>query len=207
MAEIPLNQLTETTVDGGGVFDQLMRATRAHLDEEYGRNRIRGTEYSQVYLGAMSTAMQHALQFLLEQQRADKQAELLNAQILTEELQQAVLRAQECNLKAEYDNLVETRQKIAAETGVLTQKKLTEKAQTVGAGVDTDSVIGRQKTLYQRQADGFQRDAEQKAAKVLVDTWNVRRTTDEGTVADAVNKLDDATIGRAIDKLLTGVSA
>jgi hypothetical protein len=41
----------------------------------------------------------------------------------------------------------------------------------------------------------------------MVDTWNVRRTTDEGTVADSVNNLNDAAVGRAVNKLLAGVNA
>jgi len=41
-----------------------------------------------------------------------------------------------------------------------------------------------------------------------VDTWNVRRTTDEtGTSANAANKLTDTDIGAVITKLLTGVGA
>jgi hypothetical protein len=51
------------------------------------------------------------------------------------------------------------------------------------------------------------RDAEQKAAKVLVDTWTVRRTTDEGTSANTTNQLSDAHVGRVIGKLLSGVGA
>jgi hypothetical protein len=61
--------------------------------------------------------------------------------------------------------------------------------------------------LYKAQADGFVRDAEQKAAKIMADTWNVRRTTDEAVVADGTNKLSDANIGKAIGKLLTGINA
>ena len=90
---------------------------------------------------------------------------------------------------------------------LLGQKVQTEKAQTVALGVDDNSVIGRQKLLYKAQTDGFQRDAEQKTAKLLVDSWNVRRTTDEGTVADSTNMLNDATIGRAVKKLMAGVEA
>ena len=41
----------------------------------------------------------------------------------------------------------------------------------------------------------------------MADTWNVRRTTDDGTVADTTNMLNDATIGRAINKMLSGVGA
>jgi hypothetical protein len=117
------------------------------------------------------------------------------------------LKAQECLLKAQYDLAMLTKLQTTAQTSLIQQKMATEKAQTVETGVDDNSVIGRQKILYKAQSDGFQRDAEQKAAKLLTDTWNVRRTTDEGTVADSTNMLNDATIGRAILKMLTGVQA
>lgn len=117
------------------------------------------------------------------------------------------LKAQECLLKAQYDLAMLTKLQTTAQTSLIQQKMATEKAQTVETGVDDNSVIGRQKILYKAQSDGFQRDAEQKAAKLLTDTWNVRRTTDEGTVVDTVNMLNDATIGRAITKMLSGVNA
>lgn len=117
------------------------------------------------------------------------------------------LQAQECLLKAQYDLAMLTKLQTTAQTVLIQQKTATERAQTVETGVDDNSVIGRQKILYKAQSDGFQRDAEQKAAKLLTDTWNVRRTTDEGTVADATNMLNDATIGRAVLKMLTGVQA
>lgn len=109
-----------------------------------------------------------------------------------------------CKLKAEYDLTMVNVTKAGSENAFILQKKATEQAQTVASGVDVDSVVGRQKALYAGQTAGFQRDAEQKAAQILVETWKVRRTTDEGTVADATNKLNDATIGSAVTKLLTG---
>ena len=118
-----------------------------------------------------------------------------------------VLIAQECKLRAEFDVLVQTKLKTAGETQLLLWKTNTEKAQTTSLGVDEDSVVGKQKALYGAQATGFVRDAEQKAAKLMVDTWNVRRTTDEATVHDTVNMLNDAAVGRAVNKLLAGVNA
>ena len=118
-----------------------------------------------------------------------------------------VLQSQNCKLKAEFDYTKQNVLKATAETVLLDQKVVTEKAQVLAVGVDDNSVIGRQKILYKAQSDGFQRDAEQKAAKLMVDTWNVRRTTDEGTVADATNMLNDATVGRAVAKLLAGINA
>lgn len=284
MTAITTQELTEASLDGTGVFDHLMRASKAHLEEEYSRGRIKGPEYAQVYLGTVQANLQYSIQFLLEKQRADQQAELLKAQVVTEGKQQAlltqqelnltaeklkveadttvstntaanllvekdritaqtavltaqetnlgkegfqieaqtskidqettnlitqntVLVAEECKLRAEYDVLLEQKLKTVSETALLGQKKATEKAQITGLGVDADSVIGRQKNLYLAQADGFKRDAEQKAAKVLVDSWNVRRTTDEATQANVTNKLDDASVGQAVNALLSGVSA
>lgn len=139
---------------------------------------------------------------LIEAQTAKIRQETTN---LVQEL--ANLVAQECLLRAQYDLTVVNKLQATAQTSLIQQKQATERAQTVETGVDDNSVIGRQKILYKAQSDGFQRDAEQKAAKLLVDSWSVRRTTDSGTVADNVNKLSDPTIGRAVEKLLTGVNA
>ena len=265
MALVPLvtGDLTEATLGGNGVFDVLMRANKAHLESEFQKNRIKGPEYSQVYLGSLEHVLQGAIKFLLEKDTAILQAELIAAQVtlagaslrkteaeillVAVEVQKAnaelaillanvnkipaeiallqaqaglvtqqksnavieatVLTAQKCKLEAEYDLLVEQRAKNAQETALLLQKVATEKAQTQGLGVDDNSVIGKQKKLYQAQAEGFARDAEQKAAKILADSWSVRRTTDSGTEANVDNKLNDLSVGRAMEKLLLGVSA
>ena len=218
---LTINDLTLATLDGTGVFDVLMRANKAHLESEYQKNRIKGPEYATVYLGSLESVMQTALQFLLNKDKSDLEAQLIQAQIekvnaeidLVKQqtanavIEAEVLRAQKCKLDAEFDVLLQSKLKTAAEVTLLGQKTQTEKAQTVAMGVDADSVIGRQKDLYQAQTAGFARDGEQKAAKLMIDSWNVRRTTDEGTVADATNMLYDAAVGRAVNKLLTGVGA
>ncbi|TKW65225.1 MAG: hypothetical protein DI616_15975 [Paracoccus denitrificans] len=232
---VTLAQLTEAKVDGAGVFDTLMRASAAHCQQEFERNRIKGQDYAQVYLTAMQYTLQTATQFLLGKDKAYLEAQLIEAQVkiaeqqllqeqqkveliaaqvlktkqettnLVQELEN--LKAQECLLKAQYDLTMVQKLQTTAQTSLVQQKIATEKAQTVETGVDDNSVIGRQKLLYKAQTDGFRRDAEQKAAKALVDTWNVRRTTDNGTVADATNMLNDATIGRVVKKMLTGIDA
>jgi len=223
MAEITLPDLTvgEGSPTGTGVFDKLMKASAAHIQREYKAGRIKGGDYATVYLGAMQAVMQQSVQFLLTKQEADKRAELLAEQALTEQQQQAlltqqtanavtentVLVAQECKLRAEYDVLLEQKLKTIAETALLNQKKVTEQAQTDGTGVGTNSVIGKQTLLYQRQADGYLRDAEQKAAKLMADTWSVRMTNDPGTLYDTTNHLSDSDVGRAISSMLTGINA
>lgn len=235
MSTTSLPELTEGTTDGSGVFDVLMASVKAHLEQEFQKSRLRGPEYAEVYLGSLQAVMSQSLQFLLAKEKAELEADLLREQIATQIKQTSLLQAQEdklaadidlgaqqilsevqntdlitaqkCKLDAEYDVLMLNKDKVTAETGLLAQKKATERAQTVELGVDVGSVIGKQKTLYERQADGFTRDAEQKAAKTLIDTWNVRRTTDTGTVADSTNMLDDATVGRVVNTLLSGVNA
>lgn len=218
---ITITDYTEGTVSGNGVFDAMMVSVKAHLTEEYNKSRIRGPEYSTVYLGAVTQVMALALDFLLKKDLADLEAQKIQVEVEKLELektlvaQQAanailegeVLKGQKCKLDAEFDVLQETKLKTAAETALLAQKHVTEQAQTQGIGVDAASVIGKQILLYEAQTEGFKRDAEQKAAKMMIDTFNVRRTTDEATVADGVNLLSDANIGRAVGKLLAGINA
>lgn len=375
MTEILLSSLTEATLDGTGVFDVLMTATKGHLDEEYKKNRIKGPEYSSVYLGSIEAILQQSVLFLLSKDKSKYEADLIAAQIkqmeaqvlltnaqtelaiqqkknaenewlllaeqkakltaeteligqqktnleatlpqiveqtklvsqqvlnaeaevkLTEKqldklnadidltsqqvtnlaatlpqileqtklieqqrlnaiveqeinvlqkdkitaetvlvtqqkvnltstnlqlleqtklierqrlnaiTEQEVMEKQKCKLSAEFDLLMEQKVKTVNESSLLAQKVQTEKAQTSGVGVAEDSVIGKQKMLYQAQTEGFKRNAEQSAAKLLVDSWTTRRISDEGTVADSVNKLNDLTVGRAVEKMMTGVGA
>lgn len=221
MTQLNITELTTGDVAGNGVFDVLLKSVKAHLDQQFTAGRIKGPEYATVYLGSLDLAMQTGLAFVLQQRKNDLEAQLLEKQILqataqtalvTEQTANAVLEglvltAQKCKLQAEFDLLQTTNLKAIEEKTLLVQKTLTEKAQITSLGVDEDSVVGRQKQLYQAQTSGFARDSELKVAQALISSWNVRRTTDEGTVADATNMLNDATIGRAVNKLLTGIGA
>lgn len=265
---ITLPDLTEAKVDGAGAFDTLMRSMVGHLELEFNKGRLRGADYANVYLNALTPVLQNAVVFLLQKDEAANKALLVGAQVrLTEvqirlaeaELEREILNkeliaaqvdktkadtaisvqqvinlksedvvlikqaakldaetinttqqlnnllAEECVLKSQFDINKSQNLQVVAQTSLVNQKVATEKAQTSGIGVEPASVIGKQIALYTAQADGFVRDAEQKAAKILIDTWNVRRTTDVGTVADATNKLNDVNIGRAVEALLGGV--
>lgn len=233
MAEITLSSLTEGTLDGGGVFDALMRSAKVHLEQEFNKGAIRGPEYSTVYLGQLESSMQTALAFLMGREKANLEAQLLalqvelaQEQVLTAKVQRelvlaqvdltkqqhlnavtenTVLLAQECKLRAEYDYTMKNVLKSAAEITLLTQKTVTEKAQTMSLGVDDDSVIGRQKKLYEAQTTGFARDAEQKVAQQYIDVWKTLRMTDDGWQANATQGLDDATMGAVLARLRQGI--
>lgn len=167
--------LTTGALNGSGVFDKLMAVVTLHIAEEFNKGRVTGKDYATVYLGSMASVLQASVAFLT----SGKEVEKLNAEI-------ALLR----------------------------QKTVTELAQTddtlpLGLGFNNSTAVEgtaqRQNNLYAAQTAGFSRDAEQKLAKILVDTWTVRRTTDEGTVASPSNGLDDASILTMINKAKAGV--
>lgn len=165
---LDITDLTDGTVDGTGVFDQLMKAAKAHVDSEYEKNRIKGAEYATVYLGTIQSAMAQSIQYMVSQPQIEK---------------------------------------TQAEIDLLEQRRKTEIAQILDQvdGVDVTGVIGKQKTLYQAQTDGFARDAEQKMAKLMSDVWSVQRTTDEG-ISPAGAGISDAEIKKVIDKAKQGIN-
>jgi hypothetical protein len=152
-------------------------------------------------------AIQQTAELITRGLQIAAQTLLVNQQTANAVTEGLVLDAQKEKLQVELDVLLETKLKTAQETSLLLWKTNTEKAQTIEAGTDANSVVGKQKALYGAQTTGFTRDAEQKAAKLLIDSWSTRRATDEATVADGTNKLGDSFVGQAVTKLLEGVGA
>ena len=176
IAPISNEDLTTKVVNGTGIFDELMTAAHAHLDQEWGKQRITGTQYAEVYLGQMTAVLEQSVAFLVQRDsiylnnlltqaqidKANKELVLLDKQI---ELIEAQIASQEAN------------------NTLIVQKVKTEKAQIQDI-VDGEAVVGvtgAQTALYKQQKEGFIRDAEQKALKIISDTWITRKTVDDGT--------------------------
>ena len=119
----------------------------------------------------------------------DKQLLLADAELEVRKLELDVKRAE-----------VESAQ---AQAQLYAAKVLTENAQTMDAA-HPNSVLGSNIAVLRAQAAGYARDAEQKAAKILVDAWNVQRNTDESISANAANLLYDTSIGQAVSAMLRG---
>jgi len=97
--------------------------------------------------------------------------------------------------------------KTTAEVSLLDQKRETELAQVsdlVATGT-VSGVIGKQKALFQKQTDGFDRDAEQKLAKIMVDTWSVR-TSITGEADVTSTGFNDADIATVLAKAKAGIN-
>lgn len=94
--------------------------------------------------------------------------------------------------------------KIQADVSLSGQKLITERANTDSTVGDVDSLIGKQRTLLQGQADGFIRDAEQKAAKMILDTFMVRASQGDA-LPTTENNLMDSDVGAFVTKLANGI--
>jgi len=175
--------LTTKVVDGTGIFDELMTAANAHLSAQWDMERITGTQYAEVYLGQLTAVLQQAVTFLIEKDKTYLNNLLINAQIelANKQIELADKELEKADKEIELlDKQIEL-QELNKE--LIAQKVKTEKAQISDTvdGVPVTGVIGAQIALYKQQKDGFIRDAEQKALKIISDTWITRKTVDDGT--------------------------
>lgn len=101
MAQITNNDLTTEDIEGTGLFDQLMRSVSKHISKEVKGRNISSTDFSKLYLGALDVTMNQAIQFLLQKQTADKQADLIAAQITKTNSENDLVQAQILKVNAE----------------------------------------------------------------------------------------------------------
>ena len=76
-----IDDLTEVDLDGNGVFDKLMQTVNLHIDDQYTKGRLKGSDYATVYLGALQTVIAQSIAFALQKDKADKEVEVQEAQI------------------------------------------------------------------------------------------------------------------------------
>lgn len=173
-AEVYLGQLT--AVLGQAVLFLTER------DKTYLNNLL---VQSQIKLADAQVAL--AAQDLLNKQQellnAQKQMELMEQQIQLAE-KQVELADKELLVKDKEMQLLDKQIAVQEATADLTRQKIkTEVAQISDSvdGVSVTGILGAQIALYKQQRDGFLRDAEQKALKIVADTWITRKTVDDGT--------------------------
>lgn len=293
-----INELTQGTVGGTGVFDVLMQAVKAHLKGEFEAGRIRGTDYANAYTMSVGQVLAQASQYATQRAKLEAELKLLDAQLArtaAESMnlikQGSILDSQLCKSEAEIARInIETTYKVPEEVKAIrkqtmltqvqtdqvkaqtqgisvdnnmkefqmefvlpkeldikesqlsismkeillkekqieisayellhklpadvalvtaqdelyTQKSVTEKAQVDNTVVGTGSVIDLSNKLLGEQANAYVVNANQTAAKLMIDTWVVRHTADpEGNLeTDEGLRLTNADIGLAVAKIL-----
>ena len=98
--------VTEGCVDGNGIYDVFMKAHMDAIHQEYAKQRIKGSEYSKVYLGGMQAAMQAAVGFALGKDEAAAKAELARYEILKASYDIELVKAQVCLINAQIDEMI-----------------------------------------------------------------------------------------------------
>lgn len=76
-----IDELTEGKLNGNGVFDKLMKTFELHLEREYNKQRIRGTDYANAYIGLINNALNQVSNYALEKSKLPLELQLLEAQI------------------------------------------------------------------------------------------------------------------------------
>ena len=197
MTDITLSQLTNSTAvsAGTGVFDVLINAVELHITDQYNEGRITGEAYSTVYLGSLQAVLAQSIKYLMEEQAADKQAELLQEQIesenknnedggvidltkqkLQEEIDLIVGKTaesyeaiQSSQSRSNRENQLNARvvTKTEAETALLNKRTLEQEAFTTR----TDAESAQKVALMAAQTLGFKTDAKQKLLKQMLDGY------------------------------------
>ena len=118
---------------GTGVFDTIMKAVNGNIKVEFDNGRITTNDYATVYLGALQTAIQQTMQFILTQpamekdlQIKDKDLEMMDEDIkMKEEQTKLYQRQREGFDDNKYQKLLETQMNSWAlmfSSGLLTEK-------------------------------------------------------------------------------------
>lgn len=91
------------------------------------------------------------------------------------------------------------------QTELYERKRLTEVAQLDGTGILSGSVLDSQKALLAAQTLGLEKDAKQKVAKLMLDTWATRSTINDAADPNPTNKLRDNEVGLVVTNLCASV--
>ena len=227
---VTVDDITQGSVTGTGIFDKLMATVAAQLQAEFKADRITQTDYGQVYVSALNNTLGQAIQFLLTKDQAVIQAATLAAQYEKIALEKLQLELQNEKLEVEKEVLLLQKDQLtaqitqiqqqtlliasqvttdAAQRALITQKTVTEVAQTQDTPTSNIStgysgVVGKQNALYAAQTTGFTRDAEQKAAKLALDILATQLSTDDSMTVENTN-MHPAAIGALVQKLATGI--
>ena len=186
MATLEVSNITTGTINGTGTFDVMMQTVFLHLQREYAAGRITGDMYAKAYIEIMNNTLAQATQYVVAAFQATANDELVAAQIR----------------KIDKDiELVTEQIELIGYQGVSEQAKYRD----VVDGEVIAGTIGKQKDVYTAQTKGFKDSALQSLAKTMIDTWSVRRSTDEGTTTTPESKLYDANIGNAVEAMFANL--
>ena len=225
-AAATIEDYTTGAVGGSGYFDKMMSSTKAHLEEQFTKGRITAAEYTKAYIELTTAAMSTATTLLTQKDQARWQTILLQNQakraaieaataavnLETAKAQLVAAHHQANAMKAQHVlNLVQAAGESAkydvaiAQLDLVKEQTESQRAQTLNTRTDGTTAVagmlGKQKDLYQQQITSYQRDAEQKAAKMWLDSWSLQKSLDEGLAPPT--ELTNTTLNTVLAKIRT----
>lgn len=210
--KVDITNLTHATIDGNGVFDVLMRTVNAHLQKEWTANRLKGTEYSTVYLGALESTMNTSLQFLLAKDKLNAELAILEQQLvnLKDELltnaqqrsnlvtEQARIAAQTAQINAETLNVPKQGLLIDAQKDTQLQQKLNLADELLTAAQQRTNLSSENQAIIAKTAN-----TAQQTSNLLAEAANIPK---QGAVYDSTMLKINAEKALLTDKLDTEAS-
>lgn len=184
MADILLDSITNDT--GTGVFDKLMSAVGAQIENQYLNNRITGSDYANVYLSSLQSVLQQSVQYTMQEQLIEAQIDGIAADNALKAKQLLVLE-EEIKLKkseadAAYVKMLAT---IDKEMGYSYTLDANEDVIRSSLADTADGVIDYEREFKQVQAENMYTDRvlkDKQAAKLGLD--NVMKVAEADRAAD-----------------------
>lgn len=181
---------------------------KLEADTEYVNKQVLKVDSEKALIDAQ-TSNQTKQGLVLDQtvENAIKDLEVKTKNIQAQEAQTALVTQQTVNAVSQDDQIKKQTLKLQAEIDVLSQRVISELAQTNDTvnGQPIGGVLGKQFKLYDNQAEGYTRDAEQKAAKILNDTFLTRVTTDADNWDAVTAGQGDLEVAKVMSKLKQGI--
>ena len=184
--------VTEETLSGKGVFDSYMRAGKAHLDDQYEKGRIKGSDYTQAYIAMLQLMMTEANKFVTGLVQAEIAAQGFGLQFMTAGYDAALKREQAKKMQSEAglvcQQLAELKENGAVER---TLKRAQRQVQIMQA------------KLYEQQIGSFKDKTKIDAAKTLYDAWAVNAVEEPDAATWALAELKGSSMVKTNNSIKT----
>ena len=140
-------------------YDILTAQVKTDLDEQFTKNRIKGTEYADAYKDLMNTCLQLSMDVPLK----GSQIEIALADLALKEKQLEVME-QDLLIK-EQDLLIKEQELLIKQQELILMDKQIDK-------IDQDILVSiAQEALTVRQTEGFDDNLRQKMLEIQMNTW------------------------------------
>ena len=172
---------------GSGIFDKLMIAVNGNIKVQFDNGHINTADYANVYLGALQSAIQSSMDFLLKEKLTEEQITV----------SQADTTMKQSRNTADIGLIEKQESMVVAQT--------TTEASNNTVKINQAALLTKQGLLVERQKAGFDDDAKGKLLKQVMDSWAVGFSVSQTdiSVPDSikVNVLDSIT-----SNIMTGLN-